>query len=237
MIEKMRLNFLFPGSLPFLHLSFFWPTLQFFSYLSILMLKESTEFLISVIQFLRILEFFFFWNLMSLFIVSVSWQNGRAWLLCPWTQHNFYSLYPINPIPEASIYLFPLSAVSADHGLRCFIPCVLSNLWLCTAHCAFKSIQVTIPYGDGAPRLNSPISYLLGSREEKSLHGTALGIEVCSLTDGGLTDRRHHHSVSCTAMEWWYKYGRQMIDHSREGWWRAGCCCWVSNSDMHALLS
>lgn len=80
---------------------------------------------------------------MSLFIVSVSWQNGRAWLLCPWTQHNFYSLYPINPIPEASIYLFPLSAVSADHGLRVlFLVC--SVIFGCVLHIvhsrAFKSL-------------------------------------------------------------------------------------------------
>lgn len=51
------------------------------------------------------------------------------------SKHSFYSLYLINPIPEASIYLFPLSVVSADHGLWCFIPCVLSNPLLCTGHC------------------------------------------------------------------------------------------------------
>lgn len=49
---------------------------------------------------------------------------------------------------------------------------------------------------------------LLGSREENSLHGTLLCVDVYSLPAGVLTDWRHHHNVSGIALEW-YKPGRK----------------------------
>lgn len=80
------------------------------------MLNNSTVLLISVTEFLRILEFFFKSDVpfYSLFLYRMF---KLGFYVLEHSKHSFYSLYLINPVPEASIYLFPLSVVSADHGL------------------------------------------------------------------------------------------------------------------------